>query len=574
MMNIMSDLGGMLSKAARERRDTHARACSVFGALLTGIVVHARSALSVETANEVDVDVDVDEAGASEGGAAHYYHARRRRREKAESILAVAYVKCMTELLPMVDVGAAAGGGGRRNGIFGGAVEDDDDVVVVDPRSVDAVRDLTRTLADVLGATGTAGRDAAQADKLHRAALACCAASIRHIPRLFAPHVPAVLGAVVGDVVASMRPEEALGSTMLPPIKRLMATTGFVRVALNCASYDDGARHATAAAGGGGSSGGGGGGDDDDGDPGMIAARDAVASILAEGAIDRLCEALVGKFLRLRPEEIEEWEDDPEGRYETDLAERSPLEEAVGTPRHCGAALLLSLLDRETDRVARALLDLTGRVAATNDRHPSEEDAGGGMMMMMMMLDREACYRALELCRTAMVGGGRRRIDFSDWFRSELGPMLRADLADGAPVATRAMQARAIQVVQAYSTSLKAKEFGEAFGAVSRLVAARDLVTALCAARCVSHLALLHLRGTAESAELSHVRGHSVLALGNAFALANRCESEECLRVDLVRSRALDEVYPFVVGPSFAAPPHPCTRPSHPIECIPPRRCA
>ena len=114
--------------------------------------------------------------------------------------------------------------------------------------------------------------------------------------------------------------------------------------------------------------------------------------------------------------------------------------------------------------------------------------------------------------------------------------MLIADLAEGAPVAARAMQARAVQVVQAYSTSLRAEEFGQAFGAVARLVAARDLVTALCAARCVSHLALLHLRGTAESAELSHVRGHSVLALGNAFALANRCESEECLRVDLVRS--------------------------------------
>ena len=134
--------------------------------------------------------------------------------------------------------------------------------------------------------------------------------------------------------------------------------------------------------------------------------------------------------------------------------------------------------------------------------------------------------------------------------------MLRADLTESAPVATRAMQARAVQVVQAYSTSLRAEEFGEAFGAASRLVAARDLVTALCAARCVSHLALLHLRGTAESAELSHVRGHSVLALGNAFALANRCESEECLRVDLVRSRILDEVCPFVVGPPFAAPPH------------------
>jgi len=341
----MADLGGMLSKASDERRETHARACrSVFGALLTGIVAHARSALSGAA--------DDDDYGAAGASA----------RRKAESILAVGYVKCMTELLPMVDVGAAA----------------------VDPRSVDAVRDLTRALADVFGATRPYDpriERTAHADKLHRAALACCAASVRHVPRLFAPHVPAVLGAVVGDV--AYLGTEALGSM---PIKRLMATTGFVRVALNCAAYDDGARHAMAAGGpaGGGVAVGGnailaalvgkaGGrrsddGDDywdvvgrrrrdDDDDPGMIAAREAVASILAEGAIDRLCEALVGKFLRLRPEEIEEWENDPEGRYETDLAERSPLEEAGGgTPRHCGAALLLSLLDRETDRVARALL--------------------------------------------------------------------------------------------------------------------------------------------------------------------------------------------------------------------------
>jgi hypothetical protein len=65
---------------------------------------------------------------------------------------------------------------------------------------------------------------------------------------------------------------------------------------------------------------------DDDNDPGMIAARGTVASLLAEGAIDRLCEALVGKFLRLYPDEVEEWENDPEGQYETDLPKRTPLE--------------------------------------------------------------------------------------------------------------------------------------------------------------------------------------------------------------------------------------------------------
>ena len=94
-------------------------------------------------------------------------------------------------------------------------------------------------------------------------------------------------------------------------------------------------------------------------------------------------------------------------------------------------------------------------------------------------LDREACYRALELCRVAMVGRGQRRLDFSDWFRSELGPMLRADLAEDAPVAMRAMQVRAIQVVQAYSTSMNAEEFGVAFEAVARLIAARDLANVL-----------------------------------------------------------------------------------------------
>ncbi len=51
-----------------------------------------------------------------------------------------------------------------------------------------------------------------------------------------------------------------------------------------------------------------------------------------------------------------------------------------------------------------------------------------------------------------------------------------------------------------------------------------DLVTALCAECCINHLALLHVRGMIESKELSHMREHAILVLGNAFALANRCK--------------------------------------------------
>lgn len=139
--------------------------------------------------------------------------------------------------------------------------------------------------------------------------------------------------------------------------------------------------------------------------------------------------------------------------------------------------------------------------------------------------------RALEICRGAMVGGGQCRLNFSDWFQAELCPILmRADLGESSPVEMRAMQARAVQVVQAYSTSLKADEFAIAFQAIARLMAASDLVTGFCSARCISHLALLHVKGTEESPQLLAVREHSVLALGNAFGLANRSESEECLR--------------------------------------------
>jgi hypothetical protein len=70
----------------------------------------------------------------------------------------------------------------------------------------------------------------------------------------------------------------------------------------------------------------------------MIAAQGAIAALLPEGAIDRLCKAL-----RLYPKEIKEWENNPEGRYETDLAKRSPLE--ASSPCHCGCALRLTLLD-------------------------------------------------------------------------------------------------------------------------------------------------------------------------------------------------------------------------------------
>ncbi|KAL9188917.1 hypothetical protein ACHAXT_011407 [Thalassiosira profunda] len=491
----MRNLGAMVSKAAQERKEMHGRACSIFGSLAEGIIGHCQAAVT------------------SGGG------------DQAELSLAAGYLKSMAELLPMVEI----------------------DNPKSDQRTP-AVQLLMESLAQICDAV-KAYSDAepmAKLDKIYRAALTCCIASIRSLPRLFAPQIPRLLPIVVEPILAMEA--QALHAM---PVKRLMIVTGFVQTVLKCVMYDEkrqnsfaGRKNAVLASLLGGKGGEAEEGTDPNNDPGVVEARKTVTALLAKGTVERLVEALVGKFLRLHPDELEEWEDDPEGRYETDLAERTSLEAISDTPRHCGGALLQTIMARETDLVAQTLLNLAQKVVS---QQVPPDDANN-------LLNREAIYRSLELTHRSLMMGGQRRLNFSEWFEAELRPILQADLAENSSVLMRAMQARVVQVVQAYSTSLRAEEsFGVAFQHIARLVEAKDLVTAFCAARCVNHLALLHVRGTEESVQLMAVREHSVLALGNAFKLANRCEGEECLRVTLMCVSALVEANGLALEPVLHA---------------------
>jgi len=517
-MLLMGNLGNMIGAAVSERKEMHAKASSIFEILSQGIVQHAQNAVS--------------------GGAVNANSTQEMIHEtwQAESTLAVGFIKAMMELLPMVEI----------------------DNISTDPRSP-AVRQLLSSLTQIASAikaypstnipqilsniANIQQEYTIKMDKIYRATILCCICAIRSMPQLFASNVSSILQTVVEPILL-------LDTTVLQnmPVKRLMDMTGLIRIVLSCSMYDEkkknsllsGKNNAVLAL----LSGKGGGGEGDSGnnpneDPGVVEAQATVTALLAEGTIERLCEALVGKFLRLNQEEIEEWEADPEGRYETDLSEKSLLE--ADSPRRCGGALLLTLMNRETDRVAKTLLNLTQQVLQQGG-----EDVNG-------MLNREACYRSLELCHNAMVGRGERRLNFSDWYQAELLPILQTDLDDNSPVAMKAMQARAVQVVQVYSTSLKTEEYGIAFNTVARLIAAKDLVTAFCAARCINQLALLHIKGETESAELVEVRSHSVFALGNAFTLANRAESEECLRVTLMCISAIVEANGLHLEPVLQA---------------------
>jgi len=508
------------------------KACTIFHALAEGIVQHAQLAVT----------------GGSGSGAAAValgQHDDIHTAWLTECMLATQYIKCMTELIPMMEI----------------------EHVHSDPR-VPAVRTLLDNLTQICQAVKpypftsippllvtTTGISSSiqqemsiQMDKLYRATLICCMNSIRCQPQLFASQITAILPSVVEPILTL---DEGVLQSM--PMKRLMNMTSFIQIVLQCALYDEkrkdrlGDKNAVLSIlmgrnGGGGD--GGGGSSNPNNDPAVIAARETVTALLAEGTIERLIECIVGKFLMLHPDEVEEWESDPEGRYETDLAEEAVLDAA--SPRHCGGALLMTLMHLETDRVAKTLLDLTQRVF----QQLPQDDVNS-------MLSREACYRALELCHNSMVSKGKRRLNFSDWFQAELLPILRTELSENSPVAMRAMQARAVTLTQAYARSLKGgEEFDAAFQSIAKLMAAADLVTALCASRCIDHLAILSVQereAGEDSPQLLAVRSHSVFALGNAFALANRAESEECLRVILMCVSALVEANGVYLEPVLHA---------------------
>ncbi|KAL7467933.1 hypothetical protein ACHAXS_008159 [Conticribra weissflogii] len=543
----LRNLGSLIGKAMNERKEVQSRACTTFEALADGIVRHGQTAISGDVSSILSGGSSISNS-VTNPNAIHSTW-------QAESMLTVGYIKCMTELLPMM------------------AVEN----VQTDSR-VPRVKKLTEHLSQICQAVKSFPMTlppplqpllqnaqhslpispslpeefSTRMDKVYRASLTCCVALIRSHPQLFAGQIPHVLPSVVEPILTHEAQE-----LQSMPVKRLMKMTGFIQVVLMCAEYDamrargmEGKNAVLAAlmgrrVGDGGEDGDNSSnmnniqGEEKKDDPEIAQAKETVTALLSEGTCERLVESLVGKFLRLHPDEVEEWDDDPEGRYETDLAEKAVL--MAETPRHCADALIISLLKRETDRVTQAILDLTQRVyqLPQNDSN--------------IILSREACYRAIEVAHMSMVGGGKRRLNFSEWWQTELHPILQTNLGVDSPVAMRAMQARAVQMIQVYATSLNNEEYGVAFHLISRLMAAPDIVTSLCAARCINHLALLHVKGTEESAQLNLVREHSILALGNAFALANRVESEECLRVTLACVSGLVEANGIHLEPVLQA---------------------
>ncbi|KAK9829330.1 hypothetical protein WJX72_005222 [[Myrmecia] bisecta] len=191
------------------------------------------------------------------------------------------------------------------------------------------------------------------------------------------------------------------------------------------------------------------------------AANTALNKMLANdyGQCSQVVEAVITKYVALTPDELQEWQTDPESYVRSMDVETSP---DADTPRPCGVALLLCMLERGGDTVALAMISFAAQLQA-QPISPS------------VVLMREACYRA--------IGEGyshvSRQINFPAWYQSEL----RVLLLDSASqdIHSNVLRARALWLIGTCGHDLPPAQWHDAFALVVRHLGSADLVVALAA---------------------------------------------------------------------------------------------
>eukprot|EP00884_Botryococcus_braunii_P020366 jgi/Botrbrau1/7012/Bobra.0165s0041.1 len=183
-------------------------------------------------------------------------------------------------------------------------------------------------------------------------------------------------------------------------------------------------------------------------------------------AVSRLLEQVISKYVQLSPEELEDWQNDPEDYVRSADIEASP---DADTPRPYGIKLLLAMLDRGGNGIAALLLSNTA-----------------ALMQQQQTLEtvflREACYRVIgEASDNPAISSN---INFTEWYNNELSGLLRGD-SNQAPeglqgsLAGRVLQARAIWLVGVMGGRLPPDSWTQALGLVAAGLSHTDLVVAL-----------------------------------------------------------------------------------------------
>lgn len=200
--------------------------------------------------------------------------------------------------------------------------------------------------------------------------------------------------------------------------------------------------------------------------PALRAASEALNLILSQedGRCHSLVQAVVSKYIIISPEELSEWENDPEGFARQIDAETSP---DADSPRPCGIALLECMLERSENTVSESLISL----ASTMQNQPITSDS---------LLLREAVYRAIGECFTHL----RSKVDFKVWYENELGNILKVSEAINTGLTSQQvdiLKSRALWLVGVCCDELTSEAWVEAYTMSVQHIRHPDLVVSLMA---------------------------------------------------------------------------------------------
>ena len=199
----------------------------------------------------------------------------------------------------------------------------------------------------------------------------CAIACVDKHPRAFAPHLASFMETYVASVMSVT--DEHLARMRQ---KRLILMTRFLAKILHCQFYKPlpmGLGYALQ-------------GQVSKGTEDMRKAARRLGDFFESALFPQFVEALVTRFLILTDEELGEWESDPEGFF---LLSNLDLDIESEVRRCCAEALLLFLMERNTEATARVVLSLASQAAQTQ-----------GLPSLRLA---EACFHALDATAMLMV---------------------------------------------------------------------------------------------------------------------------------------------------------------------------
>ena len=223
-------------------------------------------------------------------------------------------------------------------------------------------------------------------------------------------------------------------------------------------------------------------------------------------------EALVTRFLILTDEELGEWESDPEGFF---LVSNLDLDIESEVRRCCAEALLLFLMERNTEATARVVLSLASQAAQTQ-----------GLSSLRLA---EACFHALDATAMLMPVG---TLSYDAFFATDLIKYLEMPSSD---VAARAMQGRVLHLLVTFSAELSPQSYEKALLCALRFLQSPDTVLALYSVKLMHKLCVSDIIGRGPYAEVHSrlLKAQAASVMDVTFRLTDRLEDTETLQMAL-----------------------------------------